>query len=97
MEEAGERLAAVCADREYEEESGAYWSWLGGVRGAAGASNPKNRTEKGLGGKFVNRVSKEVSDEVLAKEMWKYSCDLVGIKDDIEDLRAEGRERAVSA
>lgn len=40
--------------------AGAYWSWLGGIRGAAGSSSPKNRTEKGLGGKFVNRVSKEV-------------------------------------
>jgi len=67
VEEAGERLASVCADPEYEK-SGCYWSWKGGLRNAAGASAVKS--EKGVGGKFENRVSDEVRNGKEGALVW---------------------------
>merc|ERR1719194_148937 len=54
---------------EYSQ-SRAYWSWVGGVRGANGSTQSYNKDEKGMGGKFENRVSKEVANEQLAKRVW---------------------------
>lgn len=79
VEEAGERLASVCCDPEYEK-SGCYWSWTGGLRGGNGATQDYNKTEKGLGGKFENRVSQEVADLKLAKNMWEGSEVALGLK-----------------
>lgn len=84
VEEAGERLASVCCDPEYEK-SGCYWSWKGGIRGANGASADFNKTEKGLGGKFENRVSDEVANSNLGKLVWEGSCIAVGLNPDGED------------
>lgn len=81
VEEAGERLASVCCDPEYEK-SGCYWSWKGGIRGANGASSKANKNEKGVGGKFENRVSQEVADIELAKKVWEGSCIAVGLDPD---------------
>ena len=80
VEEAGERLASVCCDPEYEK-SGCYWSWTGGVRGANGATQSYNKDEKGMGGKIENRVSAEVRNEALAVEVWDESEILCGLKD----------------
>lgn len=79
VEEAGERLASVCCDPEYDK-SGCYWSWVGGVRGANGSTQSYNKDEKGMGGKLENRVSKEVANEQLAKVMWEASEGVVGLK-----------------
>mmetsp|Transcript_36283 Transcript_36283/g.80753 ORF Transcript_36283/g.80753 Transcript_36283/m.80753 type:complete len:471 (-) Transcript_36283:1012-2424(-) len=87
VEEAGERLASVCCDPEYEK-SGCYWSWKGGIRGANGATAEFNKTEKGLGGKFENRVSQEVADIELAKLVWDASAQVVGLKSDGSDPAA---------
>ena len=78
VEEAGERLASVCCDPEYSQ-SGAYWSWVGGVRGANGSTQSYNKDEKGMGGKFENRVSKEVANEQLAKRVWELSEEVCGL------------------
>lgn len=61
------------------EKSGCYWSWKGGLRGGNGATSSANRTEKGLGGKFENRVSQEVSDLELAMNVWEGSEIAVGL------------------
>lgn len=79
VEEAGERLASVCADPEYEK-SGCYWSWVGGVRGANGSTQDYNKTEKGMGGKFENKVSKEVANSQLARTLFDASEEAVGLK-----------------
>jgi hypothetical protein len=62
------------------EKSGCYWSWSGGLRGANGATQSYNKTEKGLGGKFENRVSEEVADIELAKKVWDGSEFAVGLE-----------------
>lgn len=87
VEEAGERLASVCCDPEYEK-SGCYWSWKGGIRGANGSSADFNKTEKGLGGKFENRVSEEVADLELAKAVWDGSMIAVGLDKDIQEKKS---------
>ena len=79
VEEAGERLASVCTDPEYDK-SGCYWSWVGGVRGANGATQDYNKDDKGMGGKFENKVSKEVANSTLAKTLFDASEVAVGLK-----------------
>merc|ERR1719230_1020928 len=79
VEEAGERLASVCADPEYSQ-SGCYWSWVGGVRGANGSTQDYNKNDKGMGGKFENKVSKEVANSQLARTLFDASAEAVGLK-----------------
>ncbi|KAG1664779.1 hypothetical protein FOA52_013631 [Chlamydomonas sp. UWO 241] len=79
VEEAGERLASVCCDPDYSK-SGCYWSWAGGVRGANGSTQSYNKKENGLGGKFENRVSKEVANSDLCKKVWEGSMIAVGLE-----------------
>jgi protochlorophyllide reductase len=64
QELAGERLAAVVADPEYNQ-SGAYWSW-------------GNRQKEGREA-FVQRVSPQARDDDRAERMWDLSAKLVGI------------------
>ena len=61
---AGERVAQVVADAEYEQ-SGAYWSW--------GNRQKKNRQS------FVQKVSPQARDEEKATLMWDLSRQLVGL------------------
>jgi len=61
---AGERVAAVVADPEYNQ-SGAYWSW-------------GNRQKKN-GKSFVQKVSPQARDEEKGELMWDLSTKLVGI------------------
>ncbi|HLP89182.1 MAG TPA: protochlorophyllide reductase [Nostocaceae cyanobacterium] len=61
---AGERVAMVVADPEYNQ-SGAYWSW-------------GNRQKKN-GKSFVQKVSPQARDDEKAKRMWDLSAKLVGI------------------
>lgn len=61
---AGERVAAVVADPEYNQ-SGVYWSW-------------GNRQKEGRKS-FVQEVSKEASDEDKAQRLWELSEKLVGL------------------
>jgi protochlorophyllide reductase len=61
---AGERVAAVVADPEYNQ-SGVYWSW-------------GNRQKEGRKS-FVQEVSNEASNEDKAKRMWELSEKLVGL------------------
>lgn len=63
-EVAGERVAAVVADPQYNQ-SGVYWSW-------------GNRQKKN-GKSFVQEVSVEASDEQKAKRLWELSEKLVGL------------------
>ena len=80
VEEAGERLASVCTDPSYSK-SGCYWSWVGGVRGANGSTQDYNKDENGMGGKFENKVSKEVANSALARTLFDASVDVVGLKE----------------
>ena len=82
VEEAGERLASVCCDPEYEK-SGCYWSWAGGIRGGNGSTADANKNEKGVGGKFENRVSQEVADIKLAQLVWEGSEIALGLDADV--------------
>ncbi len=59
---AGERVAAVVADPEYNQ-SGAYWSW-------------GNRQQKN-GKSFVQKVSPQARDDQKAERMWDLSAKLV--------------------
>ncbi|MEA5576752.1 protochlorophyllide reductase [Anabaena sp. UHCC 0451] len=61
---AGQRVAAVVADPEYNQ-SGMYWSW-------------GNRQKK-EGKSFVQQVSNEASDDDKAEKMWELSAKLVGL------------------
>lgn len=61
---AGERVAAVVADPEYNQ-SGAYWSW-------------GNRQKKD-GKSFVQKVSPQARDDEKAERMWELSAKLVGL------------------
>mmetsp|Transcript_18536 Transcript_18536/g.55329 ORF Transcript_18536/g.55329 Transcript_18536/m.55329 type:complete len:474 (-) Transcript_18536:760-2181(-) len=80
VEEAGERLASVCCDPEYEK-SGCYWSWKGGIRNANGSAGDRNRAEKGLGGKFENRVSQEVADIEQGRRVYEASLLACGLSE----------------
>jgi len=62
---AGERVAAVVADPEYNQ-SGAYWSW-------------GNRQQKN-GKSFVQKVSPEARDDEKAERMWDLSAKLVKLE-----------------
>ena len=64
QELAGERVAAVVADPEYNQ-SGAYWSW-------------GNRQKKD-GKSFVQKVSPQARDDEKGKRMWELSAKLVGL------------------
>jgi protochlorophyllide reductase len=64
QELAGERVAAVVADPEYNQ-SGAYWSW-------------GNRQRKD-GKSFVQRVSPQARDDAKAERLWDLSAELVGL------------------
>jgi protochlorophyllide reductase len=64
QELAGERVAAVVADPEYQQ-SGAYWSW-------------GNRQRKD-GKSFVQRVSPQARDDAKAERLWDLSAQLVGL------------------
>lgn len=64
QELAGDRLAMVVADSEYQQ-SGAYWSW-------------GNRQKK-EGKSFVQRVSPQARDDEKADRMWELSAKLVGL------------------
>ena len=64
QELAGERVAAVVADPEYNQ-SGAYWSW-------------GNRQKKD-GKSFVQKVSPQARDDEKGDRMWELSAKLVGI------------------
>lgn len=64
QELAGERVAQVVADPDYNQ-SGAYWSW-------------GNRQKKD-GKSFVRKVSSEARDDEKAKRMWDLSEKLVGL------------------
>lgn len=61
---AGDRVAAVVADPEYNK-SGMYWSW-------------GNRQKQGRQS-FVQEVSDEASDDNKAKRLWELSAKLVGL------------------
>ncbi len=61
---AGERVAEVVADPQYNQ-SGVYWSW--------GNRQQKDRQS------FVQEVSKEASDDNKAKRLWELSETLVGL------------------
>ena len=64
QELAGERVAVVVADPEYNQ-SGAYWSW-------------GNRQKKD-GKSFVQRVSPQARDDEKGDRMWELSAKLVGV------------------
>jgi protochlorophyllide reductase len=64
QELAGERVAVVVADPEYNQ-SGAYWSW-------------GNRQKKD-GKSFVQRVSPQARDDEKGDRMWELSAKLVGL------------------
>lgn len=64
---AGERVAAVVADPEYNK-SGAYYSW-------------GNRQEEGRES-FEQEVSNEALDDDKAQRLWELSAKLVGIADE---------------
>jgi protochlorophyllide reductase len=64
QELAGERVAVVVADPEYNQ-SGAYWSW-------------GNRQKKD-GKSFVQKVSPQARDDEKGDRMWELSAKLVGI------------------
>ena len=64
QELAGERVAVVVADPEYNQ-SGAYWSW-------------GNRQKK-EGKSFVQRVSPQARDDEKGDRMWELSAKLVGV------------------
>ena len=61
---AGDRVAAVVAEPEYNK-SGVYWSW-------------GNRQKPGRDS-FVQEVSNEASDDAKAKRLWELSEKLVGL------------------
>ena len=61
---AGERVAAVIADPEYNQ-SGAYWSW--------GNRQKKDRKS------FVQKVSPQARDDEKAESLWDLSLNLVGL------------------
>ena len=61
---AGERVAAVVADPEYNQ-SGAYWSW--------GNRQKKDRES------FVQKVSPQARDDEKAERLWDLSIKLVGL------------------
>jgi protochlorophyllide reductase len=61
---AGERVAAVVADPEYNQ-SGAYWSW-------GNRQKPDRQS-------FVQEVSNEALDDNKAKRLWELSEKLVGL------------------
>ncbi|MBC1236896.1 protochlorophyllide reductase [Nostoc sp. 2RC] len=65
QELAGERVAAVVADPEYNQ-SGVYWSW-------------GNRQKKD-GQSFVQKVSPQARDDEKGERMWELSAKLVGIE-----------------
>ena len=67
QELAGERLAMVVADPEYNK-SGVYWSW-------------GNRQKEGRKS-FVQEVSNEALDDSKAKRLWELSAKLVGFADE---------------
>ena len=100
VEEAGERLASVCCDPTYSK-SGCYWSWVGGVRGANGSTQDYNKDENGMGGKFENKVSKEVANSMLARTLFDASRVVVGLEDSTtsggkgqKEMEAAGNVRA---
>ncbi|MBD2517284.1 protochlorophyllide reductase [Nostoc sp. FACHB-973] len=64
QELAGERVAAVVADPEYNQ-SGVYWSW-------------GNRQKKD-GKSFVQKVSPQASNHEKGDRMWEISAKLVGL------------------
>ncbi|MEH1841825.1 MAG: protochlorophyllide reductase [Nostoc sp.] len=64
QELAGERVAEVVADPEYNQ-SGAYWSW-------------GNRQKKD-GKSFVQKVSPQARDDEKGDRMWELSAKLVGL------------------
>jgi protochlorophyllide reductase len=64
QELAGERVAAVVADPQFNQ-SGAYWSW--------GNRNSQNRKA------FVQRVSPQARDDEKGELMWQESAKLVGL------------------
>lgn len=64
---AGERVAAVVADPQYNK-SGAYWSW-------------GNRQKEGRKS-FVQEVSNEALDDDKAQRLWELSAKLVGLADE---------------
>jgi len=64
QELAGERVAAVVADPEYNQ-SGAYWSW-------------GNRQKKD-GKSFVQKVSPQARDDEKGDRTWELSAKLVGL------------------
>ena len=64
QELAGERLAAVVADPEFNQ-SGAYWSW-------------GNRQKEGRKS-FLQEVSDEALDNSKAEKLWDLSAQLVGL------------------
>ncbi|MEH2176138.1 protochlorophyllide reductase [Nostoc sp.] len=64
QELAGERVAAVVADPEYNQ-SGVYWSW-------------GNRQKKD-GKSFVQKVSPQARDDDKGDRLWELSAKLVGI------------------
>ncbi len=66
---AGERVAAVVADPEYNQ-SGAYWSW-------------GNRQKKD-GKSFVQKVSPQARDDEKAERLWELSAKLVGLVKTLE-------------
>lgn len=61
---AGDRVAAVAADSEYNQ-SGYYWSW-------------GNRQQEGRKS-FVQEMSNEALDDVKARRLWELSEKLVGL------------------
>jgi protochlorophyllide reductase len=64
QELAGDRVAAVAVDSEYNQ-SGLYWSW-------------GNRQKEGRKS-FVQEISDEASDNDKAKRLWDLSAKLVGL------------------
>jgi protochlorophyllide reductase len=71
QELAGERVAAVIADPEFQQ-SGAYFSW--------GNRNSRKRQA------FVQRVSSQARDDEKATKMWDLCVKLVGVTNEITNL-----------
>ncbi|MDZ8188994.1 MAG: protochlorophyllide reductase [Nostoc sp. ChiSLP02] len=72
QELAGERVADVVADPEYNQ-SGVYWSW-------------GNRQKKD-GKSFVQKVSPQARDDEKGERMWELSANLVGLASPNKVLR----------
>jgi len=75
--EAGERLASLVYDPQYDEQ-GAYWSWKGGGDQLWDNFNNNNDATRTIA--FNNKPSREGRDMDKANEVFDISTELVGFK-----------------